>query len=64
MVTWRSEANKQSAEMGQCCECNAILYRGMLMQWTLRKTFWLHECGTGHKKFKVVKHTEDYGGIS
>jgi hypothetical protein len=53
-TAWKSESNKQEAEYGICLECGQLLSRGMLYQWTLRKTFGLHESGTGHKKFEVT----------
>lgn len=54
MATWRSESQKQEAQAGKCLDCGQVLYRGSQLQWTLRKTFALHEGGTGHKNFEVI----------
>jgi hypothetical protein len=56
-MTWKSESNKQTAEIGKCLECGQELQRGPLYAWTLRKTFWHHEYGTGHKRFEVIAHS-------
>ena len=52
-ATWKSEAVRQEAQTGKCCECGHVMSRGFPMAWTLRKTFAMHEAGTGHKKFSV-----------
>ena len=54
-MTWKSESNRPDALEGQCLECGEILHPGITRQWTLRKTFAMHEEGTGHKKFSVTR---------
>ncbi len=54
-TTWKSESNKQEAQLGRCLDCGQILERELLYQWTLRKSFALHERGMGHKHFEVIK---------